>query len=218
MATPPRMVEVECPNCKHSHWEIDCDYRGSELAGERELSYDDRTYDCPACSGATTGYRVLRKSPPDFFLQPHPMYPMATQDFANWLSVFRTVFPSDERLNSVGVFWYPGEAGEEQERKLHDACAVGTVQGYRLSLSNRSPDDERIRVCVQGKGEAYFWCGSGVDLDRCYFGFEADELEQIRLLLDARTADIRRAWQRFSTEAKKARAKWLPTLLGPGGG
>jgi hypothetical protein len=146
------------------------------------------------------------------------MYPMTTQDFANWLSVFRTAFPSDERLKWVGVFWYPGEAGEEQERKLRDACEVGTVQGYRLSLSNHSPDDERIRVCVQGKGEAHFWCGSGVDLDHCYFGFEAGELEKIRELLDARTADIRRAWQRFSTEATKAQEKWLPKLLRPGGG
>ena len=104
MATPPRMVELECPNCKHCHWEIDHDYRGSALVGERELSYDERTYDCPACNGATTGYRVLRRSPPEFFLQPHPMYPMTTQDFANWLSLFRTAFPSDERLKSVGVF------------------------------------------------------------------------------------------------------------------
>jgi hypothetical protein len=140
------------------------------------------------------------------------MYPMTTQDFAHWLSVFRAQFPSDERLKSVGVSWYPGEAGDEQRWALHDAREIGTVQGYRLSLSNHSPDDDRIRVCVQGTGEAHFWCGPTVDLDRCYFGFETDELEKIRELLSARTSDIRRAWQRFSKEAKELRASWLSKL------
>jgi hypothetical protein len=218
MATPPRMVELECPRCQHHHWEIDCDFRGSELLGQQELSYEERTYKCPACSEASTGYHVLQRSPPEFFLQPHPMYRMTTRDFARWLAVFRAQFPSDDRLRSVGMFWYPGEAGDEQERKLRDARQVGTVQGYRLSLSNYSHDDERIRVCVQGKGEAHFWCGSEVELDRCYSGFERAEIETIRQLLGTRASDIRRAWQRFSKEAKEAQEKWLPKLHWTAGG
>jgi hypothetical protein len=217
MATPPCMVELRCPNCQYRHWEIDHDYRGSELVGQRELSYEERIYKCPECKEARAGYRVLQKSPPEFFLQPHAMYPMTTGDFAHWLSVFRAQFPSHGRLNSVGVFWYPGEAGNQQERKLHDARTVGTFQGYRLSLSNDNPDDKRIRVCVQGRGEAHFWCGSGVVLDKCYFGFEEADLEKIRDLLVARDSDIRLAWRRFSNEAHEARAKWLPKLLGPPG-
>lgn len=215
MATPPRMVELECPRCRLHHWEIDHDFRGPALLGQREPSYGERSYECPACGEASTGYRVLRRSPPEFFLQPHPMYPMTTGDFARWLAVFRAQFPSHHRLRSVGVFWYPGEAGDRQERKLRDACRIGTVRGYYLSLSNDSPDDERIRVCVQAEGEAHFWCGSEVELEQCYFGFGRAELEAIRALLAAGAADIRRAWQRFSKEAKKAREAWLPELLGP---
>lgn len=208
------MVELECPRCCRHHWEIDHDFRGPALRGQRELSYEERTYECPACGEPSTGYRVLQQSPPGFFSQPR-MYRMTTRDFARWLAVFRAQFPSHERLGSVGVFWYPGEAGDEQRQKLSDACRIGTVQGYYLSLSNRGPDDERIRVRVQGEGEAHFWCGSEVELDRCYFGFEPAELAAIRELLAARSPDIRRAWQRFSKEAKKAREMWLPKLLGP---
>jgi hypothetical protein len=145
------------------------------------------------------------------------MYPMATRDFARWLAVYRAQFPSDEHLRSVGVFWYPGEAGDEQYNRLRDIREIGRVQGYRLSLSNYSPDDECIRVCVQGEGEAHFWCGPEVELDEsaCNYGFEPAEIEKIRPLLAARAPDIRRAWQRFSREATKARESWLPKLLAP---
>ena len=68
MATPPRLVELECPKCRHQHWEIDCDFRGAHLVGQRELSYQERTYGCPACNEATAGYRILQRSPPEFFL------------------------------------------------------------------------------------------------------------------------------------------------------
>lgn len=211
MATPPLMVELKCPNCRGSHWEIDHDFRWSGLGGESELSFKERTYDCPACNKTGAGYRVLQKSPPEFLLQPHPLYPMTTREFAHWLSVFRAAFPSDDRLDSVGVYWYPGKS-DEQARKLRDAGRLGAVQGYWLSLSNQGPDDERIRVCVQGKGEAHFWCGPLVELDHCYYGFEAEELEKIRELLTARTSDIQSAWKRFSTEAKEAQAVWLRKL------
>jgi hypothetical protein len=47
MATPPRMVELRCPQCRVSHWEIDFDYRGAALVGKAELSYPDREHFCP---------------------------------------------------------------------------------------------------------------------------------------------------------------------------
>jgi hypothetical protein len=103
MATPARMVELECPGCHRAHWVIDNDYRGSGLLGKRELAYEERTYACPACSAASVGHRVLRKAPAAFFLQPHPVYPLTTQDFAHWLALFRAHFPSHERLRRLGV-------------------------------------------------------------------------------------------------------------------
>ena len=212
MATPPRMVELRCPRCRHHQWVIDHDNRGSELLGQPERSYRERTYHCPACREASTGYKVLQRSPPAFFLQPHLLYPMTTREFARWLAVFRAQFPTDERLRRVGVAWYPGRGDDRQDRALREARRIGTVGGYHLTLSNDGPDDERIRVCVQGNGEAYFWCGSEIELERCYFGFDEAELETIRAILAASASDIRHAWQRFSEEAAKAREKWLPLL------
>src|SRR5688572_7279529 len=210
MATPPRMVSLECPQCYHHHWVIDHDFRGP-LAPK--LSHEERTYECPACREASTGYRVLERSPSEFFLQPHSMYPMTTREFARWLAVFRAQFPGDARLRSVGVTWYPGRGDDRQERKIDEARQIDSVHGYHLSLSNNSPDDERIRVCVQtANGEAYFWCGSKVELDRCYFGFAEAEVETIRAILASRASDVRRAWQRFSKEATKARERWMPEL------
>ena len=185
MATPPRMVELACPRCRSRHWEIDFDSRGSSLIGKPELSYRERIYACPACGEASTGYRVRRRSPPAFLLQPHQMHPMSTRAFARWLAIFRAAFPSDERLRTVGVFWYPGDGKDRQAERLHAAGAIGTVQGYRLWLSNRGPDDERIRVGVRKAGgpeESHFWCGSEIELDRCYFHVESSEIEVIRQL------------------------------------
>ena len=107
-----------------------------------------------------------------------------------------------------------------QYQKLRAACGIGTIQGYQLGLSNSSPDDERIRVRVQKGGVregglAKFWCGSAVELDRCYFGFEGGELDNIRELLAAHISDIRKVWEGFAREARIAQAKWLPKLLGP---
>jgi hypothetical protein len=212
--TPARMVELECSRCDRRHWEIDHDSRGSRFGGGRELPYEQRTDGCSGCGQASGGYRALRRSPPEFFLQPHPMYRMTTPDFARWLALFRAAFPLHERLRTVGVFWYPGEAGDEQVQRLRDACQIGTVQGYWLTLSNRSPDDERIRVCVQRQAEAHFWCGAEIELDHhCYSGFESSEIEAIRQLVAANVGDIRRTWRGFSREAKEAQEAWLPKLL-----
>lgn len=211
MATPPRMVELECPNCRCAHWEIDRDFRGAHLGGQPELSYSERSYRCPGCKATMVGYRVLQRSPSEFFLQPHAMYPMSVEDFARWLAVFRQAFPSDDRLRSVGVFWYPGEDYDQWDQ-LQSAREIGRVASYRLSLSNKSPDDERVRVCVQGKGEVHFWLDPMVELDCCYFGFDETELQTIRELVAERALDVRQSWQRFSSEARKAQAWWLSML------
>lgn len=212
MATPPRLVELKCPVCQHHHWVIDHDYRGSELFGDRELSYDERTYDCPFCSASGTGYQVIQKSPPAFLLQPHDLYPMSVRKFAHWFSIFRTQFPTHEKLGTVGVSWYPGKEQRLHEERLSRASEIGKVQGYYLSLSNISPDDERIRVCVQRDGEAHFWIDPIVELDRSYFGFDDNDLNDIRELLSTREPEIRAAWTRFSTYAKEAQGEWLAKL------
>jgi hypothetical protein len=81
MATPARLVQLQCPVCHAYHWEIDCDYHGSELVGDKELSYAERTYRCQECGTSGTGYHIGDKSPPEFFLQPHEMYPMSVEQF-----------------------------------------------------------------------------------------------------------------------------------------
>jgi hypothetical protein len=108
MATPSRLVELRCPHCTSSHWEIDNDYRGAGLLGGVELSYQERKYRCPHCKKTGPGYEVLQKSPPEFFLQPHPMYPMSETDFDHWVEVLRQNCPDHPRLEDVYKTWYPG--------------------------------------------------------------------------------------------------------------
>src|SRR5262245_30198721 len=77
MATPLRLVAVECPGCHHHHWTLDSDYRGYDLAPlfgmdlGPELSYPERSYQCSGCGETSVGHRVHRRSPPEFFGQPH---------------------------------------------------------------------------------------------------------------------------------------------------
>ncbi len=105
MSTPERLVELNC-TCGTPHWEIDCDFRG--MGGEEE-PYDARTYTCPACGREGSGFTVLQKSPPEFFLQPHHMYPMAQAKFDKWVQVFREHFPDHPRLGDLGGRWRPAK-------------------------------------------------------------------------------------------------------------
>jgi hypothetical protein len=108
MATPARMVELRCPICQEVHWEIDCDYRGADMIpGGIELPYPKRRYFCLHCKRTESGYAVLQKSPPEFFLQPHQLYPMNTIDFDYWLKVLQQNFPDHPMLADVHKTWYP---------------------------------------------------------------------------------------------------------------
>lgn len=104
MATPPRLVKLQCPACHAIHWEIDHDYRSDDPEGE--LSYAERVYKCPTCGTMGRGYEVREKSPPEFFLQPHPMYPMSVDEFDRWVAVLRENFPDHPRLRDLGTRWY----------------------------------------------------------------------------------------------------------------
>ena len=107
--TPPRLVELKCPNCQGRHWTIDSDFRAAFMAGGVDLEYEQREYACPNCGRQGSGHEVLQKSPPEFFLQPHQMYPMSQSDFDHWLAILKEHFPGDPRLREVGISWYPGE-------------------------------------------------------------------------------------------------------------
>ena len=108
MSTPARLVELKCPCCQSDHWEIDSDYRGADMVpGGVELPYEERPYLCSACGTKGTGYSVGRKSPLEFFLQPHPMYPMSRWEFHRWVRVLRENFPEHPSLEKLGKSWRP---------------------------------------------------------------------------------------------------------------
>ena len=91
--TPRRMIELECPECKSIHWEMDCDYRGIDGPF---VEYSERPYACAKCKRVGTGYTTLRMSPPEFFLQPHRLYPMKTEDIVYWQNICEANFPKEE--------------------------------------------------------------------------------------------------------------------------
>ena len=108
MATPGRLVELRCPRCGGVHWEIDNDHRGMAFLRKRELLYPEREYRCPRCQISGTGYEVVRKGPSEFFLQPHPVYPMTQSDFDYWLTVLKENMPEHPKLKDAYRNWYPG--------------------------------------------------------------------------------------------------------------
>ena len=105
--TPRRLVELECPECHEKHWEIDSDYRGSLLIHQREQRYGEREYKCPTCQYSGSGYQPLAKSPPEFLIQPHPMYPMIQADFDYWVCILRMHFPDHPLLEKLGREFRP---------------------------------------------------------------------------------------------------------------
>jgi hypothetical protein len=119
------MVQLRCPSCRSPHWVIDCDFRGAELIGKKELTFAERTYSCPSCRYSGQGYAVLQKSPPEFFMQPHGLYPMSQQDFDQWVDVLKENFPNDPMLDSLNKDWYP--SGESKRRS-------GPLQWFRRFL------------------------------------------------------------------------------------
>lgn len=215
MVTPIRLVLLECPRCQATELIFHTDHTGRP-GGDNCLEIGDRPGGfCSQC-GREAGLRVKEQAPPELFLQPHDLYPMTVAEFAHWFSILRTHFPTDERLATVGVFWYPGKRRCLHEGRLSRACSIGQAQHYHLSLSNRSPDDKRVRVCIQRAGaEAHFWIDPAVELHRCYYGFDEHELKVIGDLLATKEPEIRAAWQRFSTYARQSRARWLAKLQAP---
>ena len=106
--TPPRLVELNCPACSQAHWEIDCDFR--DMDSSDEVPYECREYRCPHCERNGAGYSVGEKSPPAFFLQPHPLHPMEREEFDRWVAVLREHFPRDPMLQQLGKDWRPGKS------------------------------------------------------------------------------------------------------------
>lgn len=74
MATPARLVRLKCPRCSAGHWVVDSDYRGSSLLGFPELSYEERTYDCPRCGQEGTGFRPQLKTPVRLTLRHYQLF------------------------------------------------------------------------------------------------------------------------------------------------
>lgn len=75
--------------------------------GQPERGYEKREYECPTCRYSGPGFQTLAKSPPEFLLQPHPMYPMTQADFDCWVSILRMHFPEHPLLTKLGKEFRP---------------------------------------------------------------------------------------------------------------
>ncbi len=102
--TPPRLNELTCPSCGHAHWIIDSDYRGIDGI---MLPYERREYGCRTCGNRGSGWTLIQQSPPEFFLQPHDMYPMSQMAFDRWVSILKANFPEHPRLAQLGKTFFP---------------------------------------------------------------------------------------------------------------
>ena len=138
---------------------------------------------------------------------------MSIPDFVYWLRLFRAHFPNDSQLSVLGIEWYPGAPQLETDVRLDLAREVGSYSGYHVFVSNSGIiDGAGISVCVQGEGEAVFRVGSSIDLEKCWFGFNERQLDDISDLLSAHREEIVLAWERFRAFAKPIRDRRLAAL------
>jgi hypothetical protein len=122
------------------------------VVGGVERDYPDGVYSCPGCGADGSGWVVQDKSPSEFLLQSHDLYPMSLRDFKKWLGVLTTHFSQHRALERLGISWYPGESCYEHDERVHAVIVEGA--GYRLKFY---PEKPGIHIFVQGNiGEAVF--------------------------------------------------------------
>jgi hypothetical protein len=97
--TPPRLVELKCPKCAATHWEIDSHYRG--MSGIF-VAYSERNYRCPACEYSGAGYGLLRQSPPLIDLYPDGMSSLSQKEVDYWTDILDRHFPDRYGIEESG--------------------------------------------------------------------------------------------------------------------
>ena len=202
MSTPPLLVELECPTCHATHWEIDHDFRASYLCGGVDRDYGERKYSCPRCDRSGTGFRVIQKSPAEFFLQPHDMYPMTTHDFQYWLAVLKEHFPDNTFLNVIGMSWYPGKQRFDHQQRLHRTMHLNPY--CYVSFGDDAVANRRLYVTVQQlyptEGEATFWVEPRIELRQLYYGFSPTDIAELVALIGSHEVAIRKIWARHAED------------------
>jgi len=113
--TPPRLTQLRCLACAAAHWAIDSDFNGIDGVF---VYYLEREYRSPACGYAGAGHAVLRQTPPEFLLQPHPMYPVSRKEFDHWARILKAHFPDHPLVRELGKEFTPNT--RVHRTKLHD--------------------------------------------------------------------------------------------------
>lgn len=212
--TPPRLIELACPACDGHYWVIDSDYRGGDMFGGKELSYPERSYTCRHCGETHTNQTILQKGPPEFFLQPHDLYPMSVADFNHWYAIFAAHFPDDERQERLGIAWYPGPRRDDDWEMTEEE--LGTFSGYRFRLLQFTLEDLRPQVHVSSpEGEVRFRLEPTIKVIRLVYGYKRPELQRIAALIAEHKDEIRAAWEPYIRRLKQFRAENLARLQMP---
>jgi hypothetical protein len=133
MSTPPRLNQLECPDCHALTWIIDADYRSR---GEPDVPREQRNYPCPACQHVGLGWALKQQSPPEFLLQPHELYPMTQEAFDYWFAILRHHFPKHRLLLEGGTTFRPFlpeqfAARRAEHEAAHPVCQLRDQDGAR---------------------------------------------------------------------------------------
>jgi hypothetical protein len=207
--TPPRLVELECPRCGVTHWKIDPDHAG--FAGP-DVPRAERSYRCPHCGHDGAGHQVKRLAPPAFLLQPHPVYPMAVDEFRPWLAVLREHFPAHPLLPVLGTFWYPGKERPDHARRLVVRLKLQPPFAAHFSQAAVALGRPGLVVQKHGGGEATFWLEPRIELDQSYLGFSPSDVADATTAIAAAAAEIAAAWARYALDVGAFRRESLALL------
>lgn len=135
MSTPPRLNQLECPNCHALTWLIASDCPGSHAG---DFRHEQRPYPCSTCSHVGPGWMVRQQSPPEFLLQPHDLYPMTQEAFDYWVDILKTHFPTHHRLADVGTTFVP--------RLPEEAAALKAARDAAYPVGEMRDQDGACRV------------------------------------------------------------------------
>lgn len=114
--TPARLNELRCPTCTQASWILDSDYRDTDGV---MLPYEQRVYPCRHCGNTGADWTLMQQAPPEFLLQPHPLYPMTQADFDHWVAILKANVPDHPRLSDVGKDFVPRIPGGIAARLWH---------------------------------------------------------------------------------------------------
>jgi TIR domain len=171
--TPPELVEMKCPKCATTHWEIDSVYRGM---GGVKVGYSERNYRCPACEYSGAGYDILRRSPALIDLDPDGMSSLSQEEVDYWTDILDRHFPDRHSIEEKATPGRPPSSGSDTVEIFvsyshipDDSYIVFKLVNYLDRRLNKLTEERRPAVSISCIRKVSVGAGWQDEVDEKYF-------------------------------------------------